>query len=355
MQMKGWEQGMKNSLKKGFTLIELVLVVAIVAIISVIAIGKFADIRKDAARKTNVANIKNITRTINTRLAMLDGETQRGLFAYCETLVDAAEGGGAPMGTEGDYVYRSAWYDGAGGVVPGIYCGIKRTDAVVNANGVGTGAVASIVDAHEQNLGLDAFASSLLLYYPTAKEVSSLRDAGVSIVSYHNYSNQQASRALNWSGSKWETQFGLHATGGGPGHRADLSACYPVVLTNGMALAVLNPATCASIYRDLGIDYATTNNVAGLNADDPKTYFAKGICPRLVALGMGRDSEINTKLFENAPRCPTLEKTRYRNYILLFRLNNGTGNTGTAASFVGVIDPAGNTAKAAQYNADWGA
>ena len=347
--------GKEMDLKKqnGFTLIELVLVVAIIAIISVIAIGKFADIRKDAARKTNVANIKNITRTINTKLAMLDGETSRGLFAYCEALIDCAEGGGAPRGAEGEYTFRSSWYDGAGGTVPGIYCGIKRTEAVVNAQGVGTGAVAPIAEAHESNLGLDAFASSLMMYYPTAKEVTSLRDAGISVLSYHNYSNQQAAKVCKWTGSEWETKYGLHATGGGPGLRADLSACYPVVLTNGMAIAVLNPATCASIYRDLGLDYATTNNVAGLNAEDPKTYFTKGICTRLVAVGMGRDSEINTKLFENAPRCPTLDKKHYRNYILLFSMGNGTGNAGTAVNFVGVIDPAGNTAKQAQYNADW--
>ena len=344
---------MNAGFKRGFTLIELVLVVAILAIVSVVAIGKFSDFRKNAARKTNVANLKNITRTINTKLAMLDGEVQRGLFAYCESLIDCAEGGGAPRGTEGDYLYKSSWYDGAGGSVPGIYCGIKRTEAVVNASGVGTGQVAAIADAHESNLGLEKFASSLMMYYPTAKEVGSLRDAGISVLSYHNYSNQQSSRVCKWTGSEWELNYGLHATGGGPGQRADLSACYPVVLTNGMAIAVLNPAKCASIYRDLGLDYATTNRVEGLNAEDPKTYFTKGICKRLVAVGMGRDSEINTKLFENMPRCPTLDQKHYRNYILLFSMDNGTGNSGTAVTFVGVIDPEGNTAKSAQYNADW--
>ena len=34
-------------------------------------------------------------------------------------------------------------------------------------------------------------------------------------------------------------------------------------------------------------------------------------------------------------------------------MNNGQGNSGTTVTFVGVIDPAGNTAKQAQYNADW--
>ena len=42
---------MNRNFKKGFTLIELVLVVGIVAIISVIAIGKFTDFRKSASTR----------------------------------------------------------------------------------------------------------------------------------------------------------------------------------------------------------------------------------------------------------------------------------------------------------------
>lgn len=351
-------------LKSGFTLIELVLVVAIVAIISVIAIGKFTDFRKSAARKVNVANIKNITRTINTEIAQKDGEKALGMFAYAESLVDCAEGGGDATGTAGSYLVRESWYDGAGGVVPGIYCGIKRTGAVVNANGAGTGAVAAIADAHQDNVGLESLASAttargkttpakLCLYYLSDADVSALKDAGVSVVSRHNYSNQQATQIANWSTSKYYTEMGLHAVGGGPGMRADLSAFYPVVLTNGSAVAVLNPAACESIYRDLGLDYKTTYNVDGLDANNPKTYFDKGICCKLYVFGLGRDCEATTKMFENAPRCPTLDKTHYRNYLLIFKQNVGQGNSGSGVSFVGVIDPEGNTAKQAQYNADW--
>ena len=68
---------------------------------------------------------------------------------------------------------------------------------------------------------------------------------------------------------------------------------------------------------------------------------------------LGRDCEATTKFFESAPLCPTLEKTCYRNYLLVFKQNTGTGNSGNGVSFVGVIDPAGNTAKQAQYDADW--
>lgn len=349
--------------RRGFTLIELMLVVAIVAILSAVAIGKFTDVRKDSSRKVNVANIKNITRTINTRLAQDDGELPRGLFAYAESLIDSAEGGGDATGAAGSYVCRDSWYDGQGGVVPGLYCGIKRTGLLTNASGVGTGDIAAISDAHESNVGLEAMAKAttargvttpakLCMYYLTDSDVAALRDAGISIVSRHNYSNQQSSM-LNWTASRYYTEMGLHSTGGGPGMRPDLSACYPVVLTNGSAVAVLNPASCETIYRDLGLDYASTYNVSGLDANDPATYFAKNICCKIYVFGLGRDCAATTTLFENAPRCPTLDKKHYRNYLLLFKQNSGFGNSGSGVSFVGVLDPEGNTAKQAQYNADW--
>ena len=355
---------MKKNAKSGFTLIELILVVAVIAIISVIAVGKFSDLRKTAARRTNVANIKNITRTINTEIARLEGDSQKGMFAYAESLIDSDMGGGDPRGAAGTYNVRDSWYDASGGVIPGIYCGIKTTTAVSNASGVGTGAIAAIADAHESNVGLESMATAstsrgvatpakLCMYYLTESDVYALKEAGVSIVSRHNYSNGQSASVLRWTSSVYYTQLGLHATGGGPGMRPDLSACYPIVLTNGSAVAVLNPAACETIYRDLGLDYASTYNVDGLDPNDPATYYAKGICCKLYAFGLGRDCEATTKFFENAPRCPTLDKTHYRNYILLFKQNSGLGNSGNGVSFVGVIDPAGNTAKQAQYDADW--
>mgnify|MGYP002868849392 CR=1 FL=1 len=353
---------MKQSSTGGFTLIELILVVAIIAILSVLAIGKFADIRKEASRRTNVANIKNITRTINTEIARTDGDTFEGMFAYAEALIDV-DGTAVPTGTPGTYKWApsTGWYDGEGGVLGGIYCGIKLSTVVENAAGITTGVAADLADAHKSNVGLDSAASKFGIYYlregvqvqrATINEATSLKEAGVSIVSYHNYASAQ-SATLGWSSSTWASDYGLHSTGGGPGMRPDLSACYPAVLTNGMAVAVLNPVTCASVYRDLGLDYASTEGVEGLSADAPETYFEKGICKRLVVVGMGRDTETTTKLFENAPRCPTLDKTHYRNYLLVFQMNNGTGNTGTTVKFVGVLDPQGNTAKQALYTADW--
>ena len=54
---------MKNNIKKrkkGFTLIELIIVIAIIAILAAIAIPKFATIRKNANITTDIANAKNI-------------------------------------------------------------------------------------------------------------------------------------------------------------------------------------------------------------------------------------------------------------------------------------------------------
>lgn len=344
---------MKMQKKAGFTLIELILVVGVLAILAVIAVGKFTDMRKEAARKANVANVKNITRTINTEIARIDGNTYEGMFDYAEALIDV-DGKDVPRGTEGSYTWAPAagWYDGEGGTIPGIYCGIKLTEIVENKDGVTSGLKAELADAHENNVGLESFSSSLGIYYLQEKEIKALKEAGIRIVSYHNYSNAQ-SRNLGWSSSTWYRDYGLHSTGGGPGHRPDLSACFPAVLTNGMAVAVINPATQESIYRDFGLDYASTVNVSGLSDTEPETYFEKGICQRLLVFGLGRDCNVTTKFFENHPRCMTLPKRYYRNYLLVFQMNNGQGNRGTAVKFVGVLDPEGNTAKGAQYDADW--
>lgn len=332
---------------KGFTLIELVLVVAILAIIAVVAVGKFGDLRKAAARKTNLSSIANIHRAIDTKIAMTDKRT--GMFNYLESLIDVKRGGGDTTGAAGTYEWSNGnWYDGSGGVTPGIYCGIKQSEVTYNASGVTTGAATPLEEAHENNKGLDTLQGKLGMYYLKDSEVASLKEMGIQIVLRHNFSTAQ-SRAI----ATLDSNSALTTRNGGPGHRADLSAFYPVVLTNGSAVAVLNPATCSDIYRLLGQSYGNTNGVSGVSASTPETYFSKGVCKRLLVFGMGRSSDITTALFETPPRCEVLDKTYYRNYLLVFSMNNGSGNSGTTVEFVGVIDPQGNTAAAAQYNIDW--
>ena len=55
--------------KKGFTLIELIIVIAIIAILAAIAIPKFGDIRRNAALKSDVANAKVIANAASALIA----------------------------------------------------------------------------------------------------------------------------------------------------------------------------------------------------------------------------------------------------------------------------------------------
>ena len=55
--------------KKGFTLIELIIVIAIIAILAAVAIPKFGDVRKNANVKSDVANAKTIANAVTALIA----------------------------------------------------------------------------------------------------------------------------------------------------------------------------------------------------------------------------------------------------------------------------------------------
>lgn len=55
--------------KKGFTLIELIIVIAIIAILAAVAVPKFGDVRKNASLKADVANAKVIADATSALIA----------------------------------------------------------------------------------------------------------------------------------------------------------------------------------------------------------------------------------------------------------------------------------------------
>lgn len=123
--------------KKGFTLIELIIVIAIIAILAAMAIPKFGQIRENANQKADIATAKNIAtivaelvadnnsdidadgsaHAINaTIIARLDGDsTPKALAANnaasFDYTVDATTGDITISYTGGDEVYPD--YDAA--------------------------------------------------------------------------------------------------------------------------------------------------------------------------------------------------------------------------------------------------
>ena len=61
-------------MKKGFTLIELVMVIALIAIVASLAVMKFGTLRERSARTVSLANQNAIDRAVSTYLtAQPDG------------------------------------------------------------------------------------------------------------------------------------------------------------------------------------------------------------------------------------------------------------------------------------------
>lgn len=58
-----------NKKKKGFTLIELIIVIAIIAILAAVALPKFMEMRENANVKADIATAKNLNTVVSALVA----------------------------------------------------------------------------------------------------------------------------------------------------------------------------------------------------------------------------------------------------------------------------------------------
>ena len=355
-----------------FTLIELVIVVAILAMIATIAIGKFKDIRETAAKRTHLASVRNIQRAIETEIA--NSDSVLGMFNYCDSLVTMGSADAPATGTAGEYVWATANnnYFAQENLMGGIYAGQVVPKEVYDATGNGSGVTPSFASIQESNTGIPKSLRQMLgVYYLTDSERTALYKAGIGILSYHNPSSAQASSIKRgntivpgfYANTTGYSPDNLKTRGGGPGFRPEASAFFPVYMDNaehphpGLGVAVLNPSQAGAIYRAFVTSKAYPDDKAtldGLQSANPEDWFSTGglNLPRLVVIGLGKNSDTVNKFFTACPRDNTLGKTEYWNYCLVFQLNNG-GRGGSDAKFVGVIDSRGNPPNTIEGNMDW--
>jgi prepilin-type N-terminal cleavage/methylation domain-containing protein len=346
----------------GFTLIELIIVVAILAFVAMVGLRGYANLRETQARKVNVANIKRIAHALATYETIHKEQGTAGYFKNFDSLIDVASSG-AWYGTLGGI----DWGTVSGGSTDartvhgglGIYDGSwKVLGPLYNAAGEGSGATATLDASMDENRGMrdTGLYKSLGIYYLNTNDVALLRNAGITQILLHNPSTQQASgsrrggycSALDDNGF---TSDGLKTPGGGgPGFRPEMSAFYPVTVTNGLPVAIIRPNS--TIYNDLGYQCTFTNTSPSASE---LTAAVSGQTTKLLAFGIGLNAECvkNPVGLGDAPYDPVFDKKNYRQYIAVFAVTTRGQGTPSTCHLAGVVDCAGNTSRAAEYGVNW--
>ncbi len=350
--------------REGFTLIELIIVIAILAFVTVIGIRSYGNLRDVQARKMNAANIKRVQHALATYEVFHQENGTAGYFKNFDSLIDVSSSGAwLDTGRQG----QIDWGTVAGGSCDartvhgglGIYDGSwKVLGATYNAAGQGSGNVATLAEAQDANRGMrdTGLYKMLGIYYLSTNDVALLRNAGITQVLLHNPSTQQASgtrrngfcTALDDNGY---TPDGLKSPGGGgPGFRPDLSAFYPVTVTNGLPVAIIRPNS--TVYADFGFEASFANSSPSA---DELTAAVSGQTTKLIAFGIGQNAECvkNAVGLGDAPYNPAFDKKNYRSYIAVFAITTRGQGTPSTCRLAGVIDCAGNSYRAATFSVNW--
>ena len=123
--------------KKGFTLVELMIVVVIMAILVAVAVPIYSAVTKNARVKTCAANVREIVSQVNGLLmGNIDGKQHTAAGGFTITS-DGDAGTLALAGTQSDAFYTKEVFEGLFQEVP--YCPATGTYTVTIAAASATG------------------------------------------------------------------------------------------------------------------------------------------------------------------------------------------------------------------------
>ena len=339
-------------MKKGFTLIELIVVIAILAFVTMVGIHSYGNLREVQAKKMNVTNIKRVYHALATYDTLMREESKLNFFDYFDSLVDVSAGG-AWTGSAGTYTWTGTAVSGQAGLYDGSW---KNLTTLSNAIGQGARTY-TLEEAKDENRGTreTGLLAKLAIYHVTSNEVELLKSAGIRNVLLHNPSTGQAS-------SYCKIPVGVNVpTGGGPGFRPDMSAYYPAALEAGSPVAVVKPlvagrsgaASVSDTYKNLGYFQSTTNTWTTSDTDQEK-YLAT-VKTKLLVFGIGQNAQcVRGQMgLGEPPYNPVYDKRHYRSYLAVFAITEGGQGVASTCKLAGVVDCAGQTYKEAEYGVLW--
>ena len=314
--MKNRTNGLRASLRAGFTLVELLVVVAIIAIISTLALNLLGSAQQEAAETANISNLRRLQSNVTTYRAMHNNSLPDKFDSLIRSDVDttiAADQTIAIGFNNQEFIYAT------NKIVQIFYCGTDTNDDWK----ADTGKYFKGLSDHNTT----GFGNSLAIARLTQSDVDSLKAVGIT--------------------TTYDVNPNVDAFHGTPSYVSN-------ALAAGDYVAIVNPKASRngqSVYKDFGVDFSDTNaypRATGGDLDDTgianalkaKRFFVFGIGPNTTWIGDQKSG------LQEAPECAILPDGYYNRYFLVVAMQGGP-NDMTVLYPAGVLDSTGKTPRGA--------
>lgn len=301
---------------RGFTLVEMLIVLALIAIVSTLAIIMLGSSQQEAAETANIANLKRLTSAIQTYRVMHANALPNkfdSLFRSDANPSMAADQTVTIGFTSQDFFYSTNT------IVQLYYCGLDKNDDWTADDGAYFKGL--------NNHNTTGFGNSLAVARLTQTDVDTLKAVGITTV------EDLSPDADAFHGNPTAVERTLAAGG---------------------YVAIVNPKATRNgqqVYKDFGVDLSSTNsypraaggdlNDTGIaNALKVKRFFVFGIGPSTTWLGDQKSG------LQDVPECGIVLDGYYNRFFLVVALPGGP-NDATLAYPAGVLDSTGKTPRGA--------